>query len=90
MRESAENAETEAFNPAIASASGATATALENGKIQNKVLKLTLEVKGLQIQAAQGADKADAITVEQGKLSKNIALDQKAAGQASSAVSFSG
>ena len=39
MRESAENAETDAFNPAIAAATGDTATALQNGKIKNKVLK---------------------------------------------------
>ena len=38
-RESAENAETDAFNPAIAAASGDAATALQNGKIKNKVLK---------------------------------------------------
>jgi hypothetical protein len=38
-RESAEDAETEAFNPAIEAASGAAATALQNGKIKNKVLK---------------------------------------------------
>ena len=38
-RESAENAETQAFNPAIAAATGDAATALQNGKIKNKVLK---------------------------------------------------
>jgi hypothetical protein len=38
-RESAESAEVDAFNPAIAAASGAAATALQNGKIKNKVLK---------------------------------------------------
>ena len=39
-RESAENAETQAFDPAIDAASGDAATALQNGKIKNKVLKL--------------------------------------------------
>ena len=39
MRESAEDAETEAFNPAIDAATGDAATALQNGKIKNKVLK---------------------------------------------------
>ena len=38
-RESAENAETQAFNPAIDAASGDVATALQNGKIKNKILK---------------------------------------------------
>ena len=38
-RESAESAETDAFNPAIAAATGDAATALQNGKIKNKVLK---------------------------------------------------
>lgn len=89
-RTSAEDAETDAFNPAIDAASGADATALQNGKIKNKVLKLTLEVTGLQIEQAQGKDVADQITTEQTKLNTNIALDQKAAGQASQTVSFDG
>ena len=50
MREAAESAETDQFNPAIDAASGAAATALQNGKIKNKVLKLTGEVQALQIQ----------------------------------------
>ena len=89
-RTSAEDAETEAFDPAISAASGANATALQNGKIKNKVLKLTLEVTGLQIQQAQGQDVSSQITTEQGKLNTNIALDVAAAGQASQAVSFDG
>ena len=84
-RKIAESAETDGFNPAIAAASGDT-TALDNGKIKNKVLKLTLEVAGLQIQQAQGDDVADKITQEQTKLNKNISLDQAAAGQASQTV----
>jgi len=89
-RESAESAETEAFNPAIAAASGAAATALQNGKVKNKVLKLTGEVLGLQIEQAQGKDTASQIATEQTKLTNNINLDKKAAGQASTAVSFDG
>ena len=50
MREAAEAAETEQFNPAIDAASGAEADALQNGKIKNKVLKLTGEVQALNIQ----------------------------------------
>ena len=50
MREAAEDAETSLFNPAIDAASGAAATALQNGKIQNKVLKLTGEVQTINIE----------------------------------------
>ena len=49
MRKAAENAETELFNPAIDSASGDEADALQVGKIKNKVLKLTGEVQVLNI-----------------------------------------
>ncbi|RDW89039.1 hypothetical protein BP6252_01071 [Coleophoma cylindrospora] len=84
----AENAEVKAFNPAIAAASGSAATALQNGKIQNKVLKLTAEVLGIQVKAAQGGS-SSSLAAEQTKLTHNIALDAAAAGQASSSVSFS-
>jgi hypothetical protein len=92
-RETAEDAETGTggFNDEIAAASGDT-TALENGKIKNKVLKLQLEVLALQIQAAQGdADQAK-IDEETTKLNKNVALDEAAAGQDSVGVTdtFSG
>ena len=50
MREAAETAETAQFDPAIDAASGAEATALQNGKIQNKVLKLTGEVQTINIE----------------------------------------
>ncbi|KAF2488945.1 hypothetical protein BU16DRAFT_553686 [Lophium mytilinum] len=89
-RTTAESAETDAFNPAIAAASGAAATALQNGKIKNKVLKLKLEVLQLQIEQAQGSDNAAKITTETTKLNTNIALDKKAAGQASQSVAFTG
>lgn len=49
MREAAESAETDDFNPQIAAASGAAADALQVGKIKNKVLKLTGEVQVLNI-----------------------------------------
>ncbi|KAI9734277.1 MAG: hypothetical protein M1834_002381 [Cirrosporium novae-zelandiae] len=90
-RESAEAAETEAFNPAIDDATDDDEeTALENGKIKNKVLKLTAEVLALQIQQAQGEDTSDKIEEEQGKLDTNIALDKAAAGQESQSVDFDG
>ena len=52
MREAAESAETDDFDPQIDAASGAEADALQNGKIANKVLKLTGEVQVLNIQIA--------------------------------------
>ncbi|KAG4428420.1 hypothetical protein IFR05_016100 [Cadophora sp. M221] len=87
VHDAAEDAEVQAFNPAIAAASGAAADALQNGKIENKVLKLTAEVLGIQVEAAQGGDDAD-LAAEQKKLANNIALDTKAAGQDSTPVSF--
>lgn len=52
MRQAAEAAETDKFNPAIDAAGGtssADGAALQAGKIQNKVLKLTAETQGLKI-----------------------------------------
>ncbi|KAI9056772.1 hypothetical protein FKP32DRAFT_1681940 [Trametes sanguinea] len=93
MREAAESAETDQFNPAIDAASGAEADALQNGKIKNKVLKLTGEVQALNIQIAQakaaGKDTSDLeskVSEEQTKLTKNISLDKAAAGQPSKGV----
>jgi len=93
MREAAENAETEDFNPQIEAASGADADALNVGKIKNKVLKLTGEVQALNIQLAQekaaGDDTSDTeskISEEQTKLTKNIQLDKANAGKASKGV----
>ncbi|KAI0353662.1 hypothetical protein OH77DRAFT_1406415 [Trametes cingulata] len=93
MREAAEDAETEQFNPAIEAASGDEADALQNGKIKNKVLKLTGEVQALNIQIAQAkasgddtSDLEDKLKEEQTKLTKNIATDKKAAGQPSKGV----
>ncbi|KAF8604759.1 hypothetical protein BDV93DRAFT_491506 [Ceratobasidium sp. AG-I] len=93
MREAAEAAETDEFNPQIKAASGAAATALTNGKIQNKVLKLTGEVQALQIKIAQGkaagkdtSASETSLAAEQKKLNTNIATDTKNAGQASKGV----
>lgn len=90
MREAAESAETEGFDPAIAAASGATADALQVGKIKNKVLKLTGEVQVLNIKIAQAqaagddtSDLEDSLAEEQTKLNTNIATDEKSAGQTS-------
>ncbi|KAH7360712.1 hypothetical protein BKA65DRAFT_449308 [Rhexocercosporidium sp. MPI-PUGE-AT-0058] len=87
VHDAAEDAEVQAFNPAIKAASGAAADALQNGKIENKVLKLTAEVLGIQVEAAQGGDDSD-LAAEQKKLANNIALDTAAAGQDSTPVSF--
>ncbi|PVF93079.1 hypothetical protein CPB86DRAFT_133889 [Serendipita vermifera] len=93
MRRLAEQAETQQFNPAIKAASGDEATALQNGKIKNKVLKLTgiLQVKKIDLAKAQasGDDTSEIeakIEEEQTKLTKNIATDVKNAGQASKGV----
>ncbi|KAF2684022.1 hypothetical protein K458DRAFT_431639 [Lentithecium fluviatile CBS 122367] len=91
-RQVAESAETDGFNPAIDAATGDAATALQNGKIKNKVLKLQLEVMDLMISQAQGTDETAKIAEEQKKLDTNIATDKKNAGQASQGVtdSFTG
>ncbi|THG95556.1 hypothetical protein EW026_g6117 [Hermanssonia centrifuga] len=93
MREAAEDAETDQFNPAIADASGAAATALQNGKIKNKVLKLTGEVQVLNIKIAKAnasgddtSDLEDQLSTETKKLNTNIATDVKNAGQVSKGV----
>jgi hypothetical protein len=92
-RKVAEEAEvgTGGFNDQIDAAGGDT-TALQNGKIKNKVLKLQLEVLALQIKAAQGDADQDKIDEETTKLNKNIKLDEGAAGEASVGVTdtFSG
>jgi len=93
MREAAEAAETDQFDPQIDAASGADADALSVGKIKNKVLKLTGEVQGLNIKLAQqqaaGEDTSDtesSIQEEQTKLTTNIKLDQANAGETSKGV----
>jgi len=70
------------FNDAIAAASGSAATALQNGKIKNKVLKLQTDVLRIQIEVAQGnTASASSLSAQQKKLATNVALDVKAAGQ---------
>ncbi|KAL5476666.1 hypothetical protein ACEPAI_2852 [Sanghuangporus weigelae] len=93
MREAAESAETDLFNPAIDAASGADADALQVGKIKNKVLKLTGEVQVLNIKIAQAqassddtSDLEDKLSEEQTKLDTNIATDTDSAGATSKGV----
>lgn len=60
----------------------------QNGKIKNKVLKLTATVIKLQAQQAQGQDVAAQLAEETKKLNTNIGLDTAAAGQVSIAEPF--
>ncbi|KAI1124060.1 small secreted protein [Nemania abortiva] len=82
------DAEDEAFNPAIDAASGDAADALQRGKIKNKVLKLTASVLKLQAQVAQGQDVQDKLDEETTKLNNNIQQDEDEAGNASTFLSF--
>ncbi|KAI3322934.1 small secreted protein [Xylariaceae sp. AK1471] len=82
------DAEDEAFNPAIDAASGDAADALQRGKIKNKVLKLTASVLKLQAQVAQGEDVSDDLDTEQTKLNNNIKQDEDEAGNTSTALQF--
>ncbi|KAJ9131818.1 hypothetical protein NKR23_g11552 [Pleurostoma richardsiae] len=84
----ANDAETEAFNPAIEAADGEEADALQRGKIKNKVLKLEATILKLQAQAAQGKDVAAKLATEEKKLANNIAQDEEAAGLESTFLSF--
>jgi len=92
----AEDAEinTGGFDDAITAAGGTgttAGTALQNGKIKNKVLKLQTDVLRIMIEVAQGNDGSQSeLAGQQTKLATNVALDQAAAGQTSTAISFSG
>ncbi|KAF2829509.1 hypothetical protein CC86DRAFT_286972 [Ophiobolus disseminans] len=86
----ANDAEKEAFNPAVEAATGAEAEAAQAGKIKNKVLKLMATVIKLEAQQAQGEDVAAKLATEQTKLDNNIATDKASAGQPSTAVPFEG
>ncbi|KAK0746195.1 hypothetical protein B0T18DRAFT_446769 [Schizothecium vesticola] len=94
--ETAEQAEVGAggFNEAIAAAGGtgsAAGTALQVGKIKNKVLKLQLSVLRLGAEVAQGRqDRAAKLQEQRTKLAKNVELDRAAAGQRSQSVEFRG
>jgi len=82
------------FNDAIAAAGGTgttAGTALQNGKIKNKVLKLQTDVLRIQIEVAQGNTGSQSeLAAQQTKLATNVALDKKAAGQASTSITFTG
>lgn len=82
------DAETEAFNPAIAAATGAEKAALEAGKTKNKILKLEATMIRLKIEEAQGDDVASEIAAETKKLNNNISADEGRAGSASTALDF--
>ncbi|CAA7270929.1 unnamed protein product [Cyclocybe aegerita] len=93
MREAAEAAELDLFNPAIDAASGAEKDALEVGKTKNKVLKHTifLQIFNIRLAKAQAADEDTAdidarIVDRQNKLATNTRLDQANAGETSQAV----
>lgn len=93
MREAAESAETDDFDPQIDTATGTAADELQVGKIKNKVLKLTGEVQGINIQIAQAkaAGKStsaleSSLAAETTKLNTNIKLDQANKGKASKGV----
>jgi hypothetical protein len=80
------------LNKDLRSTAGTTAgTALQNGKIKNKVLKLQTDVLRIQIEVAQGNTASQSeLAAQQAKLATNVALDQAAAGQTSTAISFTG
>lgn len=84
----ANDAETEAFNPAIEAATGTEADALAAGKTKNKVLKLMATKIELEAKQAQGEDVAAKLEEELKKLNNNIATDQKNAGNPSTALPF--
>ncbi|KAH6912185.1 hypothetical protein BKA70DRAFT_1398186 [Coprinopsis sp. MPI-PUGE-AT-0042] len=93
MREEAEAAELDLFNPAIDAASGADAAALQVGKTKNKVLKHTIFLQLLNIKLAKAqAEGKDTSKIEadlaarQKKLDTNTALDQENRGQTSKSV----
>ncbi|KAJ3872713.1 MAG: hypothetical protein NXY57DRAFT_1019910 [Lentinula lateritia] len=93
MREAAESAETDDFDPQIDAATGAAADALSVGKTKNKVLKLTGEIQAINIKIAQAqasgddtSDLEDSLNAEQTKLNTNIAADKANAGKTSQGV----
>ncbi|KAF1938196.1 hypothetical protein EJ02DRAFT_469076 [Clathrospora elynae] len=86
----ANKAEDGAFNTAVAAATGDAAAQIQNGKIKNKVLKLTASTIALKANQAQGEDVAAKLADETKKLNNNIAIDTKNAGQTSIAEPFDG
>ncbi|KAF9874839.1 hypothetical protein CkaCkLH20_07533 [Colletotrichum karsti] len=82
-------AEIGAYNAKIAATTpGEDALALQRAKIQNKVLKLTATVMGLQAQQAQGQNVTAKLEEETKKLNKNIADDQANKGKTATALKF--
>lgn len=84
----ANDAEKEAFNPAVEAATGDEAAQIQNGKIKNKVLKLMATKIQLEAKMAQGEDVAEKLAEETTKLNNNIKTDKGNAGQVSIAESF--
>ncbi|WQF86521.1 hypothetical protein CDEST_11535 [Colletotrichum destructivum] len=85
----ANQAERGAYNTEIAkTAPGEDALALQRAKIQNKVMKLTATVLGLQAQQAQGQNVTAKLEEETKKLEKNIADDVANAGKPATALKF--
>lgn len=66
----------------------ATNTLPQRAKIQNKILKLTATVMGLQAQQAQGQNVTAKLDEETKKLNKNIADDVANAGKPATALKF--
>ncbi|GJC98974.1 small secreted protein [Colletotrichum higginsianum] len=69
-------------------APGEDVLALERGKIQNKVLKLTATVLALQAQQTKGDNVTARLEEETKKLEKNIALDVAEAGKTATGLKF--
>ncbi|KAK2032052.1 hypothetical protein LX32DRAFT_225666 [Colletotrichum zoysiae] len=85
----ANQAERGAYNVKIAqSVPGEDALALQRAKIQNKVLKLTATVMGLQAEQAQGKNVTAQLEEETKKLEKNVADDVANAGRPATALKF--
>ncbi|KAK1981719.1 hypothetical protein LZ30DRAFT_749854 [Colletotrichum cereale] len=85
----ANQAERGAYNVKIAeTAPGEAALALQRAKIQNKVLKLTATVMGLQAEQAQGKNVTAQLEEETKKLDKNVADDKANAGKPATALKF--
>ncbi|KAJ3863585.1 hypothetical protein EV359DRAFT_73536 [Lentinula novae-zelandiae] len=93
MREAAESAETDDFDPQINAATGAAAAMLSVGKTKNKVLKLTGGIQTINIKIAQAQGSRDdtsdlehSLNEEQTKLNTNIAADKANTGKTSQDV----
>lgn len=81
-------AEVQAYVPAIAAARGEARAALQRGMTKNKVLKIVAQILRLRIDQAQGQDTAAQIAAEQVKLDNNNKQDKAQAGKSSTFLSF--